>query len=99
MTKVAVIGVGHLGKQHARLYSNLEGAELVAVIDILTSRAKECGELYQTAAYTDYRDRFGKVDAESLAVPPIDHARSGIDLFEQGIDVLVEKPMSSTAEA
>ena len=98
MTKVAVIGVGHLGKQHARLYSDLEGAELAGVVDAVASRAKEVAGLYKTVAYTGYRDLFGKVEAVSLAVPTIDHARIAVDLLEHGIDVLVEKPISSTAQ-
>lgn len=98
MTKVAVIGVGHLGKQHARLYSELEGVELYGIVDILEPRAREIAQLYKTIAYTDYRDLFGKVDAVSLAVPTVDHARIALDLLENGIDVLVEKPISSTAE-
>jgi predicted dehydrogenase len=97
MTKVAVIGVGHLGKQHARLYSELDGVELSGVVDILEPRATEIAQLYKTTAYTDYRDLFGRVDAVSLAVPTVDHARIGVDLLQHGIDVLVEKPISSTA--
>jgi predicted dehydrogenase len=98
MTKVAVIGVGHLGKEHARLYSQAPAAELVGVVDINESRAREIAGFYQTAAFTDYRDVFGKVDAVSLAVPTVDHARIAIDLLNHGIDVLVEKPIASTIE-
>jgi predicted dehydrogenase len=98
MTRVAVIGVGHLGKQHARLYSELDGVELSGVVDILEPRATEIAQLYKTTAYTDYRDLFGRVDAVSLAVPTVDHARIGVDLLQHGIDVLVEKPISSTAQ-
>jgi len=98
MTKFAVIGVWHLGKQHARLYSELEGVELSAVVDILEPRAREIAVLNKTAAFTDYRDIFGKVDAVSLAVPTVEHARIALDLLEHGIDVLVEKPIASAAE-
>jgi predicted dehydrogenase len=98
MTKIAVIGVGHLGKQHARLYSELEGAQLTAIVDILKPRAMEIAGLNKTAAFTDYREVFGKVDAVSLAVPTVEHARIGLDLLEHGIDVLVEKPIGSTTE-
>ena len=98
MTRVAVIGVGHLGKHHARLYAEIEGVELTGVVDVIQSRAEEFAALYKTAPYTDYRDLFGKVDAISLAVPTTDHARIGLDLLEHGIDVLVEKPISSTVE-
>jgi len=97
-TKVAVIGVGHLGKEHARLYSQLEGVELTGVVDILQARAEEIAQLYKTTPYAEYRDLFGKVDAVSVAVPTIDHARIALDLLEHGIDVLVEKPISATTE-
>ena len=96
--KVAVIGVGHLGKQHARLYADLPDVELVAVADIQRPRADEIAAQYKSAACTDYRDLFGKIDAASLAVPTVDHARIGVDLLEHGIDVLVEKPIASNAE-
>src|SRR5438093_13725117 len=98
MTRVAVIGVGHLGKQHARLYAELEGAELTGIVDILESRAREAASLYKTAAFTNYRDILGKVDAVSLAIPTTDHARVGVDLLDHGVDVLVEKPIASKAE-
>ena len=96
--KVAVIGVGHLGKQHARLYAEIPDVELVGVVDILKPRAEEIAGLYKTAAFTDYRDILGKVDAASLAVPTVEHARIGTDLIEHGLDVLVEKPIADTIE-
>src|SRR6266705_7120407 len=75
MTKVAVIGVGHLGKQHARLYSELPGVELTGLVDIQEARAGEIADLYKTTPFTEYRALFGRVDAVSLAVPTVDHAR------------------------
>ena len=96
--KVAVVGVGHVGRHHARYYAELPGVELVGVVDIVKSRADEIAGLCRTAAFTDYRELFGKVDAASLAVPTVDHARIGIDLLQQGIDVLVEKPIASSLE-
>jgi predicted dehydrogenase len=95
---VAVIGVGHVGKHHARLYAELPGIDLVGVADIQKSRAEEIAGLCRTTPYTDYRELFGKVDAVSLAVPTVEHSRIGVDLLEHGIDVLVEKPIASTLE-
>jgi len=95
MTKVAVIGVGHLGRQHARLYADAD-VDLAGVVDIQKPRADEIAGLYKTSSFTDYRELLGKVDAVSLAVPTIDHARIGVDLLEHGIDVLVEKPIASS---
>ena len=96
--KVAVVGVGHLGQHHARIYSEMEGVELAAVVDIQPSRAQEIAGIHRSVGLTDYRKLFGLVDAVSLAVPTIDHARIGVELLENGIDVLVEKPVASTQD-
>jgi len=98
MIRFAVIGVGHLGKHHARISSELENAELVGVVDILRHRAEEISLQQKTRAFTDYRELYGKVDAVSLAVPTVDHAEIGLDLLEHGIDVLIEKPIAATTE-
>src|SRR6185436_12959631 len=96
--KTAVIGVGHLGKHHARLYAELPGVELVGVVDLQPARAAEIAQSHGTQTFADYRELFGKVDAVSLAVPTTDHARIGADLLEHGIDILVEKPIASTLD-
>jgi predicted dehydrogenase len=96
--RVGVIGVGHVGKHHARLYSELPNAELVGVVDLQQVKADEIATLHKTHSFADYRELFGKVDAVSLAVPTVDHARIGVELLEHGIDVLVEKPIASTTE-
>jgi len=96
MGKIAVVGVGHLGKQHARLYAEL--GHLAAVVDILEPRAQDIAAQYNTTPYTDYRQLFGKVDAVSIAVPTVNHAGIGIEFLEHGIDVLIEKPIASTSE-
>src|SRR5690242_18140901 len=98
MLRVAVIGVGHLGKEHARLYAALPGVHLSGVVDILQPRAEEIAGLYKTIPFTDYHQILDKVDAVTLAVPTTDHASIGVDLLEHGIDVLVEKPIATTAE-
>jgi len=100
--RLGVIGVGHLGKHHARIYGEMAGSaedvELSAVVDVLPSRASEIAKPYGAEALTDYRELFGKVDAVSLAAPTSEHGRIGLELLENGIDVLVEKPMTSTVE-
>jgi predicted dehydrogenase len=100
--RIGVIGVGHLGKHHARIYGEMAGSaedvELSAVVDVLPSRAAEIAKPYGAEALTDYRELFGKVDAVSLAAPTSDHGRIGLELLENGIDVLVEKPMTSTVQ-
>ena len=98
--RVAVIGVGHLGKHHARILSTLPGASLVAVADTNAARAGEIAAAYGTAAVTSYRDVLGKVDAVTLAVPTELHREIALPFLDAGVHVLVEKPMArSLAEA
>lgn len=98
--RVAVIGVGEFGRNHARVYRSLDACELVAVADANAERSTQVAAEYGTEAVSDYRSLFGRVDAVSIAVPTVEHARIGCTFLEQGIDVLVEKPMAaSLAEA
>ncbi len=96
MLRVGVIGVGHLGRHHARIYSGLEGVELVGVADIVPGRADEIGGEYGAVATGDYRTLIGRVDAVSIAVPTEEHTRIGRDCLTAGLDVLVEKPIATT---
>src|SRR5512143_3145416 len=98
--RIAVIGVGHLGKHHARILASLPGAELVAVVDTNKSRAEEVAAANRTAALTDARDLAGKVDAVTIAVPTEIHHDVAQPFLSAGVSVLVEKPMARTlAEA
>ena len=97
--RVGVVGVGALGQHHARTYAALPGTELVGVVDTLPGRAEEIAAPLGTAAFTDYRSIFGKVDAVSIATPTTTHAAIGQEFLNEGIDVLVEKPISSSIEA
>ena len=98
--RVAVIGVGHLGKHHARIYGDLQGARLAAVVDIDPERAQAAAAPSGAAVLSDYRDLFGQVDAVSVATPTEQHHEIARAFLERGISVLVEKPMTRTlAEA
>jgi predicted dehydrogenase len=98
--RVAVIGVGHLGKHHARILSTLEGATLVGVVDKIPSRAQEIAASAGTQAFTDSADVLDRVDAVTVAVPTDAHRDVAMPFLERGIGVLVEKPMArSLAEA
>jgi predicted dehydrogenase len=98
--RVAVVGVGDFGRNHARVYRELEEAELVGIVDANADRARAIAAEYKTQALPDVEALAGRVDAVSLAVPTVQHARLGCRLFEMGLDVLVEKPMAaSLAEA
>jgi predicted dehydrogenase len=98
--RVAVIGVGYLGRHHARILSTLPGAELVGVVDTNQARAEEMAAAYSTRPFTDYRAVLGHVDAVSIAVPTELHRDIAVPFLSAGIPVLVEKPMArSLAEA
>jgi predicted dehydrogenase len=99
--RTAVIGVGSLGRQHARLHALLgaEGlSQFVYVCDLNEQTAKAVAEERQVEWTADWRDLIGKVDAVSLAVPTEVHCEIACDLLESGIHVLVEKPISRTLD-
>jgi predicted dehydrogenase len=96
MIRAGVIGAGHFGREHARIYSSLENARLVAVCDIDESSGRPVAESYGAEFATGFRDLLGLVDAVSLAVPTVAHKALGCELLEAGIAVLVEKPMATS---
>ncbi len=94
--RIAVVGVGHLGQHHARIYAELPGVELVAVADTSDSRRREVGTRLRVPAVADYRTLLGKVDAVSVVVPTLAHHAVARAFLASGSDVLVEKPMCRT---
>ena len=99
--RTAVIGVGSLGRQHARIHSTLaaEGAsQFVAVCDINEDTARSVSTERNSDWTTDWRELIGDVDAVSLAAPTEVHCEIGCGLLEAGIHVLVEKPISRTLD-
>src|SRR6266496_2188754 len=99
--RTAVIGVGHLGAQHARIHAALarEGlSEFKAICDLDESRARAVATQWDAETRTDWHTLIGKVDAVSLAVPTESHADIASKLLEAGIHVLVEKPISRTLD-
>src|SRR5260221_705821 len=92
--RVAVAGCGEFGRNHARVYREMESAELVGVFDKDPARSAAFQRQFQTTAFSSLREMTSKVDAASVAVPTIAHAEVGCVLMEMGIDVLVEKPMA-----
>ncbi len=94
--RAGVVGVGYLGRFHAQKYERLEGVDLVGVVDINAARAEKVARECQTSAQTDYRALFGNVDCVSIAVPTQLHAAVARDFLAQGVDVLVEKPLTAT---
>jgi predicted dehydrogenase len=96
--RVGVVGVGYLGQFHAEKYANIEGVELVGVADIDACRAKEIAERCWTQPFFHHSHLFDRVQAVSIAVPTLMHHPIAKDFFIQGIDVLLEKPISHTLE-
>src|ERR1700687_2251281 len=97
--RTAVIGVGHLGHQHARIHANLasEGlADFVSICDLAEGTAQSIATERAVEWTTDWRAILGRVDAVSLAVPTESHCEIACGLLERGIHVLVEKPISRT---
>jgi predicted dehydrogenase len=96
--RVAVIGVGSLGRHHARIFSAMPGVELVAVVDVDRARADEIAALHHAESLTDAGALAGRVDAVSIAVPTETHRQVALPLLRAGIPVLIEKPMASSLE-
>jgi predicted dehydrogenase len=98
--RVAVVGTGEFGRNHARVYREIEDAELIGVYDKDAERATSVAAEFQTTALQGLEDLRGAADAVSVAVPTVEHAAVGCLLLEMGLDVLVEKPMATNlAEA
>lgn len=96
--RVAVIGVGHLGSIHARIYSQLESAQLVAVCDLQEERARSLAAQFGCEALTDFNPLLGRVDAVSIAVPTQQHFPVAKTFLAARIHTLVEKPFTQTVQ-
>lgn len=98
--RVAVVGVGYLGKFHAEKYASLPQVDLVGVVDSDQTRAAEIAASLRTEAYADFRQLVGKIDAVSVVVPTSMHFEVGSFFLNNGIHLLIEKPITTTvAEA
>ena len=96
--RVGVIGVGHLGRHHARLLAAMDGVDLVGVVDIAADRAAAIAAEHGTRARTA-AGLLGAVDAVSVAVPTEAHEAVARPFLEAGVAVLVEKPMADSLAA
>lgn len=97
--RVAVIGVGHLGKEHARILAGFPEVELVGVADVSLDQARAVAQRHNTQAFTDYWPLLNLVDAASVVVPTSHHLAVAREFLARGIPVLVEKPLAPTAAA
>lgn len=96
--KVAVIGVGSMGRNHARVYNDLPEAQLVAVADTNAAIASEVAARYGTRGYADYHEMLDreKPDAVSIVVPTALHEQVALDVLEAGAHILIEKPIAAS---
>jgi len=96
--KCAVVGAGYFGKFHAQKYATLDDCELIAIADTDLKAAAACATAVNTQSCSDYRSLIGSIDAASIATPTSTHYDIARDLLENNIHVLLEKPMTTTAE-
>lgn len=94
--RCAVIGVGYLGRFHAQKYLLTPNAELVGVCDVNSDIAQAVSQELNVTTFTDYRDLFGKIDAVSIAATTNKHYEIAKACLENGIHVLIEKPITET---
>lgn len=96
--RVAVVGVGSLGRAHARIYSQLPEAELVGVYDVDSRRAQEVAAEYRTAALASLDEVAQRAEAASVVVPTDRHHPVASVLLDRGLHLLVEKPLAANTE-
>lgn len=98
--KTAVIGVGSMGRNHARVNWELPNVDLVGVADANVDTAESIGERYNTKAYSDYRLMLDELrpDAVTICVPTSRHLEVALEVIQRGIHVLVEKPIAFNLE-
>ena len=92
--RIGVVGVGHIGSNHARIYSELPNAQLVGILDIDPARADEIGGKYKAKAVASLNEFAGMIDAASVATPTSAHFSIARDLLAQGKHLLIEKPIT-----
>ena len=98
--KIAVIGAGHMGRYHAEKFAALRGVKLAAVVDADGARATALAGKLGSTPFTDYHKILGKVDAAVIAVPTDRHHAVARECLQQGMHLLIEKPIATTlAEA
>lgn len=97
---VGVVGVGSMGRNHVRIYAELDNVNLVAVADVDREAAERVARTYHVNAYTDYQEMFAREDLDliSVAAPTGFHRQVAMHAMNAGVNVLVEKPLAATVE-
>lgn len=96
--RVGVVGVGYLGRFHARIYNDMPGVELVGVADTNHETADRVASEYDTRAFYDPLALLDEVDVVSVVVPTSLHRQIAVPYLEKGVHMLLEKPVASTLE-
>lgn len=95
--RVGLVGIGHLGSRHLKVYSELlQQVTIAGICDIQAERTLRLASHYQLPFFADYRDLLGKVDAVNVCVPTVSHYEVAKFFLENGVHVFVEKPMTYT---
>ena len=98
MLRIGVIGTGSMGKNHARVCTEVEHVELVGIVDTDKKAAKTIAQRFDVKPLYDYRDLLSEIDAAIIATPTSTHYKIAMDLIQQGKHVLVEKPLCDTVK-
>jgi len=98
MVKVGVIGVGHLGQHHVRVFKEIPNCELIGIYDQNKERAAEISQRYEVRAFSEYEALLHDIDAIDIAVTTIHHYRLAKIALEKGKHVFIEKPITSNLQ-
>ncbi len=95
---IAIIGTGHLGSKHLKVYRQqlLNKANIVGICDIKPELVKQLSQEYQIKAFDDYRKLLGKVDAVNICTPTVSHFEIAEFFLTEGVHCFIEKPMTLT---
>src|SRR5256885_15849799 len=96
--RVGVVGVGYLGKLHAKIYASMPNVDLVGVADVNLDVARDVAAQHGCAAFGNANELLGKIDAVSIVVPTSLHLPAARPFLEQGVHMLMEKPLAPTLE-
>jgi predicted dehydrogenase len=96
--RIGVVGVGEHGKRHARLYRQMDPAELAGVYDVRHDRCQQVASELGVRAFNSLDEALGNIQAASIVIPTTEHAKIAQRALELGVDVLLEKPITRTVE-
>jgi predicted dehydrogenase len=96
--RTAVVGAGKMGSIHAKVYSELEGCELVGVVDTRKEQADKLAGRYKCQSFTDFEPLIGRVDAVTISAPTLHHRDLAKEFIENDIAVMIEKPLATSIE-